>query len=209
MAFHKVRLDPGYERGARGGPVFNTTVLGTQDNRETRAQNWSQELSRWDIGYGIMKQEDLEILSSFFRQRRGRLHGFLFKDWSDYEVPNLQHFGDGNGTTRKFQLRKVYGDPALDPLEWYERKITRPIASTVQIFTTTNPTRGPYIRIYPELDEDTGVVTLTSAIPVGTELYWIGEFDIPVRFDVDALDIAVEWADAMEIRNVNIMEIRE
>ena len=156
-----------------------------------------------------MKQEDLEILSSFFRQRRGRLHGFLFKDWSDYEVPNLQHFGDGDGTTVKFQLRKVYGDPALPPSEWYERKITRPIASTVRVFTTSDPVNGPYTRIYPPIDEDTGVVTLASAIPVGTGIYWIGEFDIPVRFDVDALDIAVEWADAMEIRNVNIMEIRE
>ena len=213
MAFHKVRLSPGYERGAQGGPVFSTTINGTQNNRETRGQNWFQELSRWDIGFGIRKQEDIEILSSFFRQRRGRLHGFLFKDWSDYQVRNIQHFGDGDGALTRFQLRKVYGDPSLPSSEWYERKITRPIATTVRIFETADPSTGLYNELFSPADymlnEDTGVVTLTTPLALGVGIYWTGEFDIPVRFDVDSLDIAVEWADAMEIRNINVMEIRE
>ncbi len=54
---------------------------------------------------------------AFFEERRGRLHGFRFKDWSDYKscAPSEtlsaldQAIGTGDGAMAAFQLTKTYG----------------------------------------------------------------------------------------------------
>ncbi len=71
----------------------------------------------------------------FFEERRGRLHGFRWKDHADYKscppqgaVSMLdQLIGIGDGVTATFQLVKHYGSGLRD----YVRAITKPVAGTV------------------------------------------------------------------------------
>ena len=207
MAFHDVRISTEVERGAVGGPRFNTTVQRSPLNgKEVRVQNWSQAQSRWQIGYGVNNRERASEIVNFFTARRGRLHSFRFRDWSDYLAVN-EPLADADGSETEFQLRRTYGPQTQLT---YTRKITKPVVSTVRIVNTPTDTGTP-VEIDPlsfGVDPVTGIVVFTVA-PQAGKLSWSGEFDIPVRFDTDSLDIAVIHVDAMQIPDITIVEVDE
>lgn len=200
MAFHDVRLDEGLERGARGGPLFKTTVIGFGSGSEQRNQEWQFARGQWDAGYGIQNKADYTLLIEFFAARRGMLHSFRFKDWSDFEAAR-QTIGTGDGVEVNYQLIKSYTDTAST----YVKNITRQIDSTLSLWVngvlqtiTTHYTIGPL-----------GVITFVTA-PPDTELVEAQfEFDLPVRFDIDKLDLEVEWYNAAALPDITIVELRE
>ena len=206
MAFHNVRISVDVERGASGGPRFNTTVqTSALSPAETRVQNWAYERGQWDIGYGVRRREDAQEIISFFRSRRGRLHSFRFRDWSDYQA-NQETFaimGQGGNT---FQLTKTYGRSDPDP---YIRKITKPVVSTVEIFQISD--HGIYVPVSNvNISSLTGIVTVSAAeVIAGVTLAWSGDFDIPVRFASDELDSNVINFDAIQHPSVQIIEVDE
>lgn len=200
MAFHDVRLDVDVERGARGGPQFKTTVIGVGSGSEQRNQEWVFARGTWDISYGLQNKVSYSALLDFFMARRGRFHAFRFKDWTDFEAAASQ-LGIGDNVNVDFQLVKLYTDAAST----YTRKITRPITSTIQIFVdaalqtlTTHYTIGAL-----------GVITFVTAPAPAEVVTATFEFDVPVRFDLDELNIEALWYDAAEFPEINILEIRE
>lgn len=201
MAFHDVRLNVDLERGARGGPGFLTTVIGYGTGFEQRNQGWSFARGTWDASYGVQDKDDYTLLIDFFVARNGRLHSFRFKDWSDFEAITPQAFGLGDGVEVDFQLVKNYTDVGGG----YVRRITRQIDSTLQVFLdgvlqtlTTDYTIGAL-----------GVITMVVAPAVAEVLTWTGEFDLPVRFDIDKLDLEVDWYNAAALPDIIIIELRE
>ena len=100
--FIDARMPVGIERGASGGPTFNTTVHTLASGREQRNQNWSHPQGKWDVSYGIrnMYSQDsvnadraLETVMHFFYLMKGKANSFRFRDWSDYIVSG--HKGSG------------------------------------------------------------------------------------------------------------------
>ena len=85
MIIDAVRMPVDVERGVRGGPQFSTIVNRTDGGALVTNQNWSYPLYRGQVGYGIQSKENLRDVIKFFYARRGRLRGFLFRDWSDYQ----------------------------------------------------------------------------------------------------------------------------
>ena len=81
MIIDNTRLPIDVERGAKGGPVFNTTINVSDGGAVSANQNWAYPLYRGDIGYGIQSKDNLNEVIEFFWARRGRLRGFLFRDW--------------------------------------------------------------------------------------------------------------------------------
>lgn len=201
--FHDVRLREDVERGARGGPRFKTTVVEMGSGFEQRNQDWQFARAEYDISYGIMDHDTYSEVVEFFNARRGRAFGFRFKDWSDYEAEDVL-IGTGDGSTVEFQLIKAYSDAAST----YNRTITRPVNGTLTItvdgVTQTEGAGDDYT-----VDYSTGVVTFNSAPAVGLEVRATFEFDVPVRFDVDHLDLDVVWYDAASIPELVLREIRE
>lgn len=198
--FHDVRLDVGLERGARGGQLFKTTVIGYGTGFEQRNQEWEFARGQWDAGYGVHDKDGYTLLIAFFAARRGRLHSFRFKDWSDFEAEN-QLFGIGDGAEVDFQLVKNYTDAG----DTYVKRITRQIDSTLQIFIddvlqtiTVDYTIGAL-----------GVITFVVAPLLNEVITATFEFDLPVRFDIDKLDLEVEWYNAAALPDITIIEIRE
>jgi uncharacterized protein (TIGR02217 family) len=53
----------------------------------------------------------------------------------------------------------------------------------------------------------TGVVTFVTAPTTGHALTWTGEFDIPVRFDVDYLPVIMNVNSIAQIGSISLREV--
>ena len=83
---------------------------------------------------------------------------------------------------RFFQLRKIYGS-GFAP---YERVISKPVATSVR--AAIDATEG-VAGIDFAVDGSSGLVSFFAAPPSGATVTAGFSFDVPVRFDTDALDI--------------------
>jgi uncharacterized protein (TIGR02217 family) len=106
MSFHEVQFPPRISRGATGGPGFKTTIVVTGGGYEQRNIDWQNARGRWEVGHNIKSPGDFGEVLAFFFARRGRAHGFRFKDWLDYRstvnmqveaLPTDQAIGTGDG----------------------------------------------------------------------------------------------------------------
>lgn len=196
MTFHDVRLREDIERGAEGGPVFNTTVVPLASGHEQRNINWEYAKHEYDISYGIMGPEDYEEVRRFFYARRGRAYAFRFKDWSDFEMDSVIATGDGSQT--KFQLYKTYTSGGQS----YVRPIFKPVSGTVTMYVNDVLTAAT-------VDHSTGVVTFSVAPANGAEIRAVAEFDVPVRFDQDKFGLNLVWVGAGSVPSIMIKELRQ
>jgi uncharacterized protein (TIGR02217 family) len=211
-AFHEVRFPDAIAYGATGGPVWSTTVTTLSTGAEQRNQNWVNARHRWNIATGIKKLADFHQVLRFFQARRGRLHGFRFKDWQDYSSaasPNVptsagDHIiGVGPGP---HQLVKIYSDAGGS----WTRTIRKPVANTVKIRVGAFDQVSPGWTYPWSVDTTTGIVTFTGpdTPPPGFTVRAGFEFDVPVRFDTDALAGTYETWQAVAVRDIDIIEIR-
>ena len=207
MAFHEVRFPDNISRGARGGPERRTQIVEVASGDEERNASWANSRRRYDVAYGIRRADDLAVVVAFFEARNGRLHGFRWKDWADWKsclpsgtpAATNQSIGTGDGATTDFQLVKVYGSGSQS----WTRTITKPVASTVKVaIDGTEQTSGWSV------DTTTGIVTFTSAPAAGAAITAGFEFDVPVRFDTDALDVTLDIERLGSITSIPLLEIR-
>jgi uncharacterized protein (TIGR02217 family) len=206
MAFHEVPFPAGISLGASGGPERRTEIVVLGSGAEERNSRWADSKRSYNAGYGIKSVADLHDVIAFFEERRGRLHGFRWKDWSDYKscAPNAppsmldQLIGIGDGATSDFQLVKRYGS-GFAP---YTRTIVKPVAGTLLVAV------GGVART-SVVNASTGVVTVGGPAPgPGVEVRAGFEFDVPVRFDTDQLEINLSQIEAGSIPHIPIVEIR-
>lgn len=298
MAFDNVRLPEDIERGARGGPAFRTSIVTLASGHEQRDGKWSQSKHSWDIGYGLLERDDGGIsetyyfqIVEFFYARRGRLRGFRFKDWTDYQI-NDQEIATGDDSETQFQIVKRYSSGGIT----HERTIRKPVAGTVSATSVTDLSSGGsyawelsgsgtdeyyltangggqpplsnqpsqlrkdgsnlptgtvgslsedewawadndslgfntiYVRVTGGTDPDAlspgaieafeppsatsvntnaGLITFDNAPPQDASVRVTCEFDVPVRFDVDQLEIEVELHNVAAVPNIPVVETRE
>lgn len=203
-AFHDVRFPDNIGRGARGGPRRRTQIVELSSGHEERNGSWQASRREFDVSYGIRKADELAAVVAFFEARNGRLHSFRFKDWSDYKscapsaVPanSDQVIGTGDGTTQAFQLVKRYTSGAQS----YVRTITAPVAGSVTASVGGVAASG--------FVSTTGLVILDAPPAVGAVVRAGFEFDVPARFDNDALDVALDIERLGSITSVPLIEVR-
>ena len=207
MAFHEVRFPDDISRGARGGPERRTQIVELASGDEERNASWANSRRRYDAAYGIRRADDLAAVVAFFEARNGQLHGFRWKDWADYKscLPSQtpaatdQTIGTGDGATTDFQLVKVYRSGSQS----WTRTITKPVAGTVRIaIDGAEQTTGWSV------DTTTGVVSFTTAPAAGATITAGFEFDVPVRFDTDTLDVTLDIERLGSITSIPLLEIR-
>lgn len=173
-------LDVGFDYGAQSSIAFVTTVIANAAGVEpVRNQEQARPRRTINLGNPNIDGDTHDTIRNFFVHARGRLNGFLFKDWQDYFATQESIPVDGSATQR---LRKTYG--STDP---FVRYITRPNASTVVIEKNTGSGWTPLtVTTDYTLDASTGVVTwVGTPLNAPTLVRWSGEFWIPVRFDRD------------------------
>ncbi|WP_111432009.1 DUF2460 domain-containing protein [Rhodobacteraceae bacterium DSL-40] len=207
MAFHDVRFPDNISRGARGGPERRTQIVELASGDEERNASWANSRRRYDVAYGIRRADDLAAVVAFFEARNGRLHGFRFKDWGDHKSclpsgtpsPTDQSIGTGDGTTSAFQLVKRYASGS----QTWVRTITKPVAGTVRVALDGAEQLGGWTA-----DTTTGVVTFDSAPAEGVSVTAGYAFDVPVRFDTDALDVTLDLERLGSITSIPLLELR-
>ena len=211
MAFHDIRFPTAISRGASGGPERRTEIVTLGSGHEERNQRWADSRRRYDAGYGVRGVDDLHAVIAFFEERRGRLHAFRWKDWSDFRsgppgrAPALddQVIGIGNGSAESFQLIKVYGG-SFAP---WTRTITKPVTGTVQVAVDgVVQNEGADFTV----DYTTGLVTfMAGSVPAASTSVTAGfAFDVPARFDTDRLAVSLEHFSHGEIPGIPVVEVR-
>ena len=197
MAFHAIRFPLDIALASRGGPERATDVVILASGREERNSRWAQSRRKYNAGYGVKSRADMAAVLAFFEERRGRVHSFLWRDGLDHAATD-EAIGTGDGETVSFQLTKRYG-ASFDP---YLRPITKPVSDTVVV-------KVDGVVVDHETDPLTGIVTLDAAPAEGAMVTASFEFDVPVRFDVDRLDIELSSFDAAEAPSIPLIEVRE
>lgn len=207
MAFHEVRFPTSIALGSSGGPERKTEIVTLGSGFEERNAVWANSRRRYDVGYGVKALDDIHAAIVFFEARMGRLYGFRFKDFADFKscapnttlAPTDQTIGAGNGTATGFQLVKLYASGAGS----WTRNIIKPVTGTVRVALDGVEQMSGWT-----VDTTTGVVTFTTAPGAGVSVEAGFEFDVPVRFDTDALSINLESFRAGRIPAIPLVEIR-
>ena len=207
MALHEVRFPDNISRGARGGPERRTQIVELASGDEERNASWANSRRRYDVAYGIRRADDLAAVVAFFEARNGRLHGFRYKDWADYKsglpsqsiTPTDQQIGTGTGSMKTFQLVKRY----ISGAQSWTRTIAKPVADTVRVALGMVEQMSGWT-----VDATTGVLTFTTAPANGVIVRAGFEFDVPVRFDTDVLDVTLDMERLGSITSIPLLEIR-
>ena len=209
MAFHDIRFPTDLSFGASGGPERRTEIVTLANGYEERNTPWSQSRRRWDAGAGLRALDDLEALIAFFEARMGQLHGFRWKDWSDWRscLPSRavsaqdQALGSGDAGTRTFQLVKTYRSGAQS----YARTVAKPVQGSLRVAISGDPkVEGEEF----SADYSTGLVTFPTPPGVGAVITAGFEFDVPVRFDTDRLSVSMATFQAGDVPAVPVVELR-
>jgi uncharacterized protein (TIGR02217 family) len=209
MAFHEIRFPANLSFGSAGGPERRTEIVSLANGFEERNTPWAHSRRRYDAGVGLRSLNDVGTLIAFFEARTGQLHGFRWKDWSDYKscVPlanpaaDDQLIGTGDGVTAVFQLQKTY----LSGLQSYTRPIRKPVAGTLVVAVAGDQ---KIESLEYSINLATGEVTFVLPPDLGTRVTAGFEFDVPVRFDTDTIQTSVASFQAGEVPNVPVVEIR-
>ncbi|WP_158877405.1 phage distal tail protein, Rcc01695 family [Antarcticirhabdus aurantiaca] len=194
--------------GASGGPERRTEIVRLSSGHEVRNGRHRHSWRRFDAASGVRSLSDLRAVVEFFEARRGRLVAFRFRDPLDWRssgegrlaTPTDQPIGVGDGARHTFQLAKTYGAGA----DAYVRPIGKPVPGTVQVAVDGVDLMGSGFAV----DARTGVVTLDLAPKAGAAVTAGFEFDVPVRFDTDAIQVSVQAFEAGEIPSIPLVEVR-
>jgi uncharacterized protein (TIGR02217 family) len=191
----EVRFPEDISRGATGGPRFKTIIVTGAAGSEQRIMQWQTARWEWDVSHALRNPTQAQTLLSFFLARGGRTDGFRFKDWMDYQATDVLL---AHGGSTSVQLTKTYTSGAVS----YVRNIYKPVAASVT-FKVNGVALGT-----ATYSTTTGIVTLAGALGGGDVLTWSGEFDCPVRFDTDEMDIEQQDVGIRNWSRIPLVELR-
>lgn len=202
MSFHEVRLPARLAFGSTGGVERRTEIVTLASGFERRSTPWAHGRRRYLIGAGLRSLDDAAALIAFFDARRGRLYGFRFRDFADFKScapsaavsPVDQTLGLGDGETTEFFLTKAYGDLG--------RPIAKPVAGSVRVAIDGSETSAFTV------EAATGRVTFAAAPGLNAMLTAGFEFDTPVRFDADRIDVTLDSFAAGRVIATPLIELR-
>lgn len=197
MSFLEIRFPESIAFNSSSILEFNTTIIKAKNGYEQRNINWNSNKMKFNIINGIKTKTELDELITFFRNVKGAGYGFRFKDFTDYQAEN-QYIGVGNGKTKEFQLIKAYR--VSDNIVYY-RKITKPVISTVRVFINDIESKDFNI------DLTTGLITLNTVPEVNTSIKANFEFDVPVRFENDIMEITMNSINSGNVKEIILTEI--
>ena len=208
MAFHEVRLPARLAFGSTGGVERRTEIVTLASGFERRSTPWAQGRRRYLVGANLRSLDDMAALTAFFEARRGRLYAFRFKDFADFKscapsavvTPDDESLGIGDGVRTSFDLRKRYGEGGHPA----DRRVSKPVEGSVRVSLDGAELTSAVF----ETDLTTGTVTLQTPPPAGAVVTAGFEFDVPVRFDADRIDVTLESFAAGRMAAVPLIEVR-
>lgn len=138
MAFHEVRFPENISYGVTGGPNWLTLVTSMLNGKDQRIQKWEDARHTFDLGHDARTLAETKELKKFFMGVRGRLDGFRFKDWNDFEVePSEGVMEEGVGTGEP--VYDLYKNYAYSGLTAYTKRIYKLVAGTIVGYRNGSP----------------------------------------------------------------------
>lgn len=209
MAFHEVRFPANLSFGSIGGPERRTEIVALTNGFEERNTPWAEARRRYDAGVSLRSLDDIEELVAFFEARQGQLHAFRWKDWADYKSCRSsltvgfedQLIGAGDGIRTAFQLTKSYASGGQEQA----RRVAKPVQGTVRAGLQGDEVQAG---VHFDVDWTTGILTFVTAPAVGERVTAGFEFDVPVRFDTDRIQVSVASFQAGDVPHVPVVEVR-
>lgn len=195
-SFSEERFPTDISYGMSGGPTFKTDIVTTNSGHEYRNVAYKSSRYKYQLASVIKTEVQLEEVVSFFKSMKGRAIGFRFKDWLDYKA--LKQFqAVADGYTQEFQLIKSYNAGAMKTV----RKITKPVTNTVEIFIDGNKADNIIT------DYHTGKFTFAISPKEGSVITANFEFDVPVRFDNDAILTTIQSYGVQLVEDIALVEV--
>jgi len=195
-----------------GGPMRRTHIVTLVSGHEHRNSRWADSRRSYNAAMGMRSVADLHKVVEFFEQCRGRLYGFRWKDHADFSSSTSgvaitaqdQLIGIGDGSIAEFQLIKTYGQDENK----YIRVISKPILQSVLVAVDGI---AQTLNIDYTIDHTNGLITFTqNSLPSsGVQITAGFEFDVPVRFDVDQIDVTLDAFAAGQINDISIIEVKQ
>ena len=211
IAFDDVAYPLALGLDAKITPEFSTSIAITASGFEHRNSLWSNARLRFDVGPGVRSEAELGVLLAFFRARRGAARGFRLTDPSDFSSNGMvgqptaldQLLGTGDGVVSRFALVKRYGEAGATGDAVQVRRITRPDDGTVLVSVNGATTTGGWSL------EAGGTIVFVNPPAAGSAIRAGFRFDVPVRFELDRLEISGAAFAAGDAPNVPVIEVRE
>ncbi len=208
MNFHDIRFPTAISFGSSGGVERRTEIVTLVNGFEERNSPWAHSRRRFDAGLGVRSLDDLAEVLQFFEARRAQLFGFRWKDWVDHksclpsDAPTAQDQVLAPGSDPSiYQLVRTYSDDQGS----YSRTIAKPVKDSVSIAIdgviqaeSTDFT----------VDYVTGEISFSVAPSAGSVVTAGFEFDVPVRFETDTIEVNLSAFEAGEIPSIPIVEVR-
>lgn len=219
MAFYEHRLPIEMSKMISGGLGFRTLVNESDSGFEKRLRKFSRIRGRWDVRSRLMRirednpalRSDIETLQSLHAVQEGKAHGFRFRHEGDFKIGDPdnptttnQFLANGDDALTQIQIFKRYTYGAVN----YDRLISKIVSGTYTVLIDGTPlTEGGGAGQF-QFNVNTAVITLGTALASGTVLQIATEYDVPVRFDVDLLDIDYDLARLGEIPSIPLVELK-
>lgn len=171
--------------GSQGGPGFKTSVFTFDSGLTATEPEWDRIRARYEATFENVTPADVEEVEDFFYGMKGMAVGFRYKDWSDYVISS-QNVAVGDGTSTHFQIFKRYESGG----HVFDRIIKKTVAATSQVTLDGVPLLEG--SDYFMLDAEGQVVFPTAPASGSIVKIEYVEFDVPVRFDTDYLNVAYD-----------------
>jgi len=192
--------------GTTGGPERATEIVRLGSGHEARNARWAGSRRRYDAGAGVRSVTDLKAVLGLFEEAHGQLFGFRFRDPLEHSTAapgsaiSAQDCpqGTGDGSNLRFALVRTYGGSAQP------RPIRYPRLETLQVAID-----GTILAQPAEVFFDTASGELVFTVPptAGAAITAGFEFDVPVRFDTDRLEISLSHFEAGSLPSIPLIEI--
>ena len=188
---------PGLALGVIKTPAFATHIQEATSGFEVRSSKRLNPMWRFSLtfdylnGKRVTGTSQLEKLVGFFTAHRGSFDSFLYSDPSDNAVTDGV-FAQGDGTTKVFQLVRVFGGVA-EPVTNISAVLNIKIAGVLKTLGTDYSVSS------------LGVVTFITSPASGAALTWSGSYYYRARFSSDTLDFQNEIANIWTAKKVDLL----
>lgn len=192
------RLSNDIEVGAKRTPTYSTDVITMDSGHEVRNENWVYPLFRYtfELAPGFTTDQELNDTINLFHAAGGMADTFRWLDRFDYQGVG-EAVGIGTGAPALFQLFKSHTRGASTRY----RKVTLPVSGTAVIYVDGVVQPSGWT-----LDYATGVLTITAAL--GGVITADFEFDVPVRFEDDMLELIGHMSELEQPTSISLIEVK-
>lgn len=193
------RFSEDIEVGAKCRPKFSTDMIPTDGGWVVTNSRWRYPKHQFEFNAapGEKGEAIIDEVIDMFWAAGGSADTFLFHHWADGEATD-QAMEAVDGSTTIYQLMKNYTRGSTTR----QRKITRPVDGTVAIYVNAIPVLSGFT-----VDYETGQVTFL-ATPAATPTADF-EFDVPVRFADDEIEILALTRELQQPVSIVLIEDKE